>query len=200
MTTAKKYNIEIAQGKTFTRVVRWESLPLVYKEITAVGQVAPALITAVGHGCPEGWRAYVTGVVGMDEINAHVPVRGSDFHRVTVESADQVSFNDLSAADFDPYVSGGYLVYYTPVDLSGFTARMKIKDRVGGTVLESLSTASEIVIDELNCTITVTIPAADTEAYEWTRGVYDLEVVSPTGVVTALLSGTVSVSKEVTTS
>jgi len=35
-------------------------------------------------------------------------------------------------------VSGGYVVYYTPVNLVGYTARMTIKDKIGGTVLATL--------------------------------------------------------------
>ena len=48
-------------------------------------------------------------------------------------------------------------------------------------------------------TITLTIEATATDDFAWTKGVYDLEMISATGKVTAILSGRVSVSKEVTT-
>ena len=42
-------------------------------------------------------------------------------------------------------------------------------------------------------------PLMATEAMAWTSGAYDLELVSPGGVVTALLEGAVQVSSEITT-
>ena len=47
--------------------------------------------------------------------------------------------------------------------------------------------------------IEITITAEQSEAFAWTSAVYDLELVSAAGKVTALLEGAVSVSGEVTT-
>lgn len=198
--TAKRYDLKIRQGETYQRVIRWEMLPLVWKAITAISQEGPVRITAPSHGIPDGWRACVKDAGGMDEINTkNWPPRASDMHKVAVESSSVVNFNDVSSVEFDPYTEGGYLVYYTPVPLTGYSARMKIKDRIGGTVLAELISPTDITIDEVNFTIGYVIDAAASELWTFTRGVYDFEVVSPTGVVTALLSGTVTVTKEVTT-
>lgn len=197
---ARRLNLVVRQGETFQRVVRWEMLPLIYKAITGIANNAPVQITAPSHGIPDGWRAVVKDAGGMDEINVrNWPARSSDFHRVAVESSSVINFNDVSAVNFDPYTSGGYIVYYTPVPLIGFSARMKIRDRVGGTELVSLVSPGDIAIDTALSTITVTIAAAASELFAWTKGVYDLEMVSDTGVVTAILSGSVNVTKEVTT-
>ena len=56
-----------------------------------------------------------------------------------------------------------------------------------------------IAIDNAAKTITLTISAEDTEAIDWTSGVYDLEMISDTDEVTAILTGRVSVSQEITT-
>lgn len=198
--TAKRYDLKIRQGETFKRVIRWETLPLVWKAITAISQTGPARVTSAGHAIPDGWKACVKDAGGMDEINTkNWPPRATDMHKVAVESSSVVNFNDVSSVEFDPYTSGGYLVYYTPVPLTGYTARMKIKDRIGGTVLAELVSPTDITLDTANFTITLIIAAAASELWSFTRGVYDFEVVSPTGVVTALLSGTVTVTKEVTT-
>jgi hypothetical protein len=77
---------------------------------------------------------------------------------------------------------------------------MSIKDKVGGTELMSLTTEnSRISVDDAGKIITLTISADDTEVIEFSKGVYDLELVSPTGIVTTLLAGAVSVTSEVTT-
>lgn len=139
---------------------------------------------------------------GMRQINAkQIPPRPSEMHKVTVTSSSQLNFNDVDSSQFTAYTSGGFLVSYTPVSLSGFSARMKIRATVEATeVLESLVSPGDIVLDNTNHTITVTISAADTAAYTFSTGVYDLELVSgdATPVVTRLLSGTVTVVPEVT--
>jgi len=203
---AQSLDLVIEQGKTFSRVIRWESSVRAWKAITAIGNVAPMLVTAVGHGMPDGWRAAITDVVGMIDANAgHNPPWDSELKPATYVGVDQVSFDDVSAAGFDAYVSGGYLFYYVPVSLATMTARMKIKDQIGGTVLVSLVTpavsGSGFTIDDTNKTITLSISATDTAAFTWTEGVYDLEMVdSSDGSVVAILSGSVTVTDEVTTS
>lgn len=198
---ATKLNLTIVQGNTFSQVVRWESVPFVFKPITDISRSAPAVITAAAHGVPDGWRVAVVSAGGMSKINAtHYPVRGSDLRTATVVSSDTLAIHEINSTAYTAYTSGGYLVYYTPVSLSGYTARMTIKDRVGGTALATLTSGTgEIVLDNTNKTITATISAALTAAYAWASGVYDLELESGDGVVTTLLRGTVTVTEEVTT-
>lgn len=199
---AKKQNLTIRQGETFLRVIRWETPPFIYKPITAITKSAPVSITAVGHGLASGWRAVVVSVVGMDEINAHhTPPRDHEFRPVTVTDANTVTINTLNSSEFDTYVSGGYLQFYTPVDMTSYTARMTIKNKVGGTVLMSLTSGApdnRIAIDNALHTITITISASDTAAATWKTGVYDLEMVAPSGVVTTIFTGNIIVTQEVT--
>ena len=193
----------IQQGRTFSLALRWESPPIIYRPITAIAQTAPARLTVPTHGVPDGWRVAITNVKGMTEINAEAnKLTSRDYHQATVVDANTLDINDINASGFKPYTSGGYIQFNTPVDLTGFTARMSIKDRVGGTELLSLTTAnSRIAIDATAKVITLTISAEDTAALTFTTGVYDLEMVSGAtpAVVTALLSGRVTVTKEVTT-
>jgi hypothetical protein len=203
---ADSKDLQLVQGKTFSLVLRWETEPVIFKPITAIQQVAPVQMTVTGHGIPDGWRCAVTNVKGMTEINAEAnKVKASDYNPVTVIDANTVEINAINAAGFKAYSSGGYLQYNTPVDLTGYTARMQIKDKVGGTVLASSLVGDAqlniitLTIDAAAKTITLLISATDTAAIAWRKGVFELEMVSATGVVTAILTGTVAVSKEVTT-
>ncbi|WP_025915516.1 hypothetical protein [Herminiimonas sp. CN] len=193
-------DLSIRQGATYRHIVRWETQLIAYKPITDVTQTAPVVVTATGHGIPDGWKAAVVSVKGMTQINAATPPKKADYRPVTVLSADSIALNDVNAASFAPYASGGYLRFYTPADLAGFTARMSIKDRIGGTELISLTDANaRIVLDDAAKTITLLLSATDTASFAWANGVYDLELVSVAGEVTTLLSGAVSIIKEVTT-
>ena len=209
---AARKDIDILQGKTFTLVLRWETEPVISKPITAISLAAGApRLTVPAHGAPNGWRCAVTRVGGMKQINAeNYPPSDTDFRPATVIDANTIEFNgvtpcDDSGKEWPAYTSGGFIQYNTPVDLTGYTARMEIKDKIGGTLLASADSADtpldilDIAIDTTGKTITLTISATDTAEIAWKRGVYDLEMVSSSGVVTAILTGSVNVTREVTT-
>lgn len=203
MATPKKVDLKVYKGRTFKFVLRWEIEPIIYKAVTAIQQSAPIRLTVPAHGLTTGWYAAVTDVKGMTQINAESNnVKDADFRRVTRVDADTIEFNDISAASFSTYKSGGVVRYYTPASLVGYTARMDIKDKVNGAVLLGTSTTDVVIdLDDATHTISVTIPAIGTDdTFTATTGVYDLEVVSGLGEVECLVSGTVTFISEVTTS
>lgn len=189
------------QGKTFSKILRWESPPIIYRPITNIQQVAPARITCPSHGVPNGWRVAIVSVKGMTQINAaSTPPKDKDYVKATVVDANTLELNTVNAADFKPYSSGGYVQFNTPTSLVGIAARMTIKDKVGGTTLLSLTSANgRIILDDAAKTIRLLISAEDTAALTWKKGVYDLEMVSTDNTVIKLVSGTVTVEREVTT-
>jgi hypothetical protein len=86
-----------------------------------------------------------------------------------------------------------------PVDLTGYTAALQIRAyALAPTILYDAS--SNLVLGGIAGTITLTIPASVTATFGWWQGVYDLLLISSSGVVTRLLAGTVTVSAQVTIS
>ena len=197
---AIKYDLTIRRGETFIRTVRWASAPYVFKPITGITQAAPAVVTATAHGVPDGWRVAVVSVKGMTQINAQsTPPRDSEYYKAKVLTANTLQLDGVNAADFKPYTSGGYLQFATPVDMTGYTARMQIRDKVGGTLLLTLTSANGgLTIDTTKSSVTITISATATAGFIWNRGVYDLEMVSADGRVTTIVEGSVKVTPEVT--
>ena len=195
----------IRQGETFNHVIMWATSEMVYKPISAIPSVAPLRLTVVSHELVTDVPVAVTAVKGMVELNAEVDEDGtvdeSAYVPATRIDQDTIELNSVNGAGFKPYVSGGYIQYRKPVDLSSYpTARMTIKDRVGGTVLMELTSATgDIVISNTTKKITVVISDEDTAAITWKRGVYDLEVEAYDGTVVRLDWGTVEVSREITT-
>jgi hypothetical protein len=88
----------------------------------------------------------------------------------------------------------------TPIDLTGYTARMQVREKVSSTAtLLSLTTENGgIALGGAAGTIAVTAAATLTDDITTKRGVYDLELVSSGGVVTRLIEGCVTISPEVT--
>lgn len=87
------------------------------------------------------------------------------------------------------------------MDLTGYTARMKIKTDIDDTVaqLEVDTTSGELAIDNDPTTgeITLTLSAAQTDAIT-TDCVYDIEIESSGGEVTKILKGKFKLYETVT--
>ena len=87
------------------------------------------------------------------------------------------------------------------INITGFTARMHIRERLeSATTLMELTTENGriVIVNAVEGEIRLYITAADSTLISWAAGVYDLEMVSPSGEVTRLIEGKVTVSKEVT--
>lgn len=100
------------------------------------------------------------------------------------------------------------------IDLTGYTGRMQLKDKIGGsTTYITLSSSLNADGTGLNFsgsnglnpptsgTIGIFISANSSSALDFNKAVYDLEIISGSTypVVTRLLQGTVTLDKEVTT-
>ena len=88
-------------------------------------------------------------------------------------------------------------------DLTGYSARMKVKESPGDTVaLLSLTSPSSggqgIDLGTTNGQIRIRIPAAVTAALSFYVAYYDLEIVAGTGEVTRVMQGQCILSREVT--
>lgn len=86
------------------------------------------------------------------------------------------------------------------INLTGYSAKMQIRKTVTSIdpLVELSTTNSKISLGTTNGTITLILSAADTADFDWTSGVYDLELTSADGVVTRLIQGTITVSRGVT--
>lgn len=193
--------LHIVQGKTFRLTFSGlGTKPFIYKAITAITRAAPVRITATGHGLISGWPVAVVSVKGMREINADKPLRECDFHIATVIDANTIELNAVNSSDFGAYTSGGYLQFFTAIDLTGAQAAMTIRNRVGGTALVELSSATTGgTVDAVAKTITFEIDADTAAAYTWKAGVHESELKLADETVRALAYGSVEVDPEVVT-
>lgn len=87
-----------------------------------------------------------------------------------------------------------------PVNLTGYTARMQLRETYTSAtpIFDLTSAGGAIVLGGALGTIVVTASATITGAITIKRGVYDLELTSPLGVVTRLIEGTAYITPEVT--
>jgi len=196
MVAPVKINFKVYQGSTFRETLRWESATKNYLPIVNITKTAPVVVTTgvTPTGLPVGWRAKISGVGGMKEINT-----GDSYLTVTSKNGDAITFNEINATGYTTYTTGGILEYNTPVNLTGYTARMQIRPTVdSATVLTTLTTENGgITINTIDASITLNITATATAVYTWQTAVYGLELVIGTDVV-PFANGTLTLVKEVT--
>lgn len=180
-------------GETFHPTLRWALSTITSVPVTGVSQAAPVVVTAPGHGLPNGWPAALVGVQGMTQINAtRYPPKGEDWHKGTVMSASQVQFNDVSSTDFPAYTAGGFLVFNTPAPLAGVSAVMSIYDTADHSdapIATLMTSNSGILVDPVAMTLT---PYMQTAGLTWQVGYYKLDVTDASGAITELMRGTIT--------
>lgn len=196
MSQPLKQNFKVIQGNTFREVFRWEnSSKKVYKPIIGITQAAPCVVTSTGHGVPDGWRVKITNVGGMTEINST-----ENYLIATKLDANSLEFNSINSVGYKAYTSEGIIEYNEPINLTGYTARMQIREKIDSTtVIDELTTENGgIILDTTDFGIVIEIGAIKTTTYTFNSAVYSLEMVSPTGVVTTIVTGTLTLIKEIT--
>jgi hypothetical protein len=194
MTTPVKVNFKIYQGSTFEEILRWASGTKAYRNISSISRSAPCVINCLNHGMPKDWRFKVTNVAGMKEINSD-----SIYYIANEITSDAITINSLNSLNYSSYTSGGIVEYMVPVSLTGYTARMQLRQKVSSeeVILELNTSNGGIELDPVASTIKLHISADQTQELNFSSCVYSLEMVK-SGRVTQLISGSMSLEKEVT--
>ena len=87
----------------------------------------------------------------------------------------------------------------TPIDISSYSGRMKVrKSKSSPEEYLSLATGGRGLSLQANGEIEITIPASTSAKIPAGNYKYDLEIVSPAGVVTRVIEGDFKVSGEIT--
>lgn len=85
-------------------------------------------------------------------------------------------------------------------NLTGYDARMQIRSTVttATTLYELTVSNGRIELNAIAGQLRLNIPSAVTAAMTWRSGVYDLEIISGTSIVTRIMQGNATLSLEVT--
>lgn len=180
--------LQATQGKTFYTEFQWAQSTFTYKSISAMTNAAPISITATSHGMPDNWLFAISAASGLTELNASEdPPVDDDWYLGTVVDANTITINSVNGALLSTYTSGGYIQYRTPVSLSGYDARVEIRDEIGGTLLWSgNSVDGEMTVNNSTKVISLRIPPADTAAFDEGRYLIEVEMYDGTDVYTLL--------------
>jgi hypothetical protein len=82
-----------------------------------------------------------------------------------------------------------------PVDLTGCTARMQVRDRSDVLILDC---TPYLALDELAGTVSVLVPASETELFPVAKNQFDIELTFPDGTVQSTETMILRVIEDVT--
>lgn len=113
-------------------------------------------------------------------------------------TAGKFNFVMEQGADFKWGIVWKVAPSLTPVILSGYRARMQIRQIPGAEILLELTTENGRIALRDNGLVEIRTVARDTAALDFHRAKYDLELISAGGEVTRLLEGSMKLKKEIT--
>jgi len=193
---ASKLNITIEQGATYSLGFNWYGAGKLCKLIEDLTPGCPTLITITSHGLPSTspTPVYISHVQGAKRANT-----GGSPVKATWVDANSF-YVDADTVGQDYTANTGLVTWYAPTDLTGYSARMHIRENIEDTttIADLTSVGGDITLSSTDGRIEVTIADDVTAAYDFDEAVYDLEVEDSGGKTTRLLYGTVTLSKEVT--
>jgi hypothetical protein len=118
----------------------------------------------------------------------------------------------MSAGRYDFKIKQGNpfskIMYYTdkdnnPLNLTGYKAKMQIRDKPSGKIYSTLTTENgKIIITPLEGKIELLIPMLETKTFEFCKAVYDLDIYTELNgeidYIDTILEGIVVIEKEIT--
>jgi len=196
MSCVSTLDLCVIQGATFIKALNWYGGGKVCKMVEALVPGCPTLITITAHGLPSvsDTPVFIKHVKGAKNANT------TDDKPVVATYVDVDSFYvDADTVSQIYTANTGLVTYFAPKDLTGYTARMQIRESIDDAteILELLS-PTDINISIADARITITIADEVTETFTFDSAVYDLELESSAGEVTRLIEGKIALDKEVT--
>lgn len=142
----------VRKGETFIERLRWGVAPFRYVAISAITQPIPLRMTVTDHQLPDRWPVIIVG---------HPSFSSAKVRSVTVVDANTVEFQ-IDGSALGAYAGGAFLVSPTPMNMSGYAARMDIKENKTDLVpLLSLASGGQgIIVDDNDKFIEISLTAA----------------------------------------
>lgn len=189
-------NFTIKQGASLSLPFYWYDGEQIVKPITELVLGYPTVATAVAHGLPvDQIPVQIVTCTGTTSANT---APGKTVYALKL-SDDTFSLPTVNTSGGRAYTGGGYVVYRAPKDITGYTARLQLRQtKASGIILlDCTSVAGELVIGDEEGKTTLVLDATATGALTFATALYQLELTSSLGVVTRLAGGTVTLDTEV---
>ena len=191
------FPLDIIAGATFSNKFHWYAGGKFMAPIEEIIVGYPTIIKVTAHGLPtiSDTPVILSGIDGAKILNS-VELGIEEAAWLDVDHFEM----PVSTVKDCWEVGSGELTYFKPTDITGYTARMQIKERWQSdiVILELTTENGGIILTVEDAGIQLTIVPAATEALKFKKGVYDVKMISPGTEVTRVFEGSVLVHRETT--
>lgn len=191
-----KYDIEVNPGKTFNRTFFFAGGTVIYREILEILNRTPLTLSIQPHNLAgDVWPLKIESVKCPFEMNTPDIIMGN------LLTDEMIQINGVNASRWKDYTGGGYIAFQEQIDLTEWTFRGQIRDKVGGNLLFSWSSDGSVdgIIEKDISKFTLKLSPEQTEAFTFTRAVYDIEAINLLGEVYPIINtSTITIKEDVT--
>lgn len=146
-----------------------------------------------------------TNPAGAPSVFSLVPVAktASDayaaYQSALATAGNNIQLNQVNSLTYTTYTNGGVVEFNQPIGLTGFAARMQIRESVdSSTVIHEATTQNnQIVLDDVNKVIQITLLGNVTQNFTFSTAVYSLELYNGNNVI-PFINGNITLVQEVT--
>jgi hypothetical protein len=191
------FDLDMQQGSDWAAGFNWYGGGKFMAPIEEIDPGYPTKIRVTGHLLPSisDTPVILSGVQGMEILNS----KRTGIELCTRIDDDYFSV-PISTVAQEWLLGTGEITYYRPTDITGYTARCHFRKRWHDPnfIKELTSANGRILLTVEDAGIQLQLTAEDTAAFTFDKCVFDVEMVSPLGVVIPACKGTITLGKEIT--
>ncbi|MBW2647546.1 MAG: hypothetical protein JRE23_15505 [Deltaproteobacteria bacterium] len=194
-----QFRLHIEQGVNFEHGFQWLAGGIFMAPIEYIETGYPTVLEVTSHGLNtlSSHPVIISGVEGCEALNS------SDTDIALCTRIDDDHFSVPQSSVNKTWEEGsGEITYHIPTDITDYTCRCVIrKNWFSSTVIHELTTENDgIVLTVADGGIQLLIPKVATAAFNFTYGVYDVDMIAPSGYESRVFKGPVTLHREISTS
>ena len=196
-----RFDLDMEQGATFNYTFHWYAGGKFMAPIEEITVGYPTRIKVTAHGLPSvsDTPVILSGIITDGKDGSILNSHDTGIEEAIYIDADYFDMPQSTVGQ-EWCKGSGELTYHTPSDITGFTARMHIREKWHSItpIVELTTENGGITLTVEDASIELTLLPAATALYTFNKAVYDIELISPGGEVTRIIEGTITLYKEVT--
>lgn len=189
------YNdLKLQDSQTFNVTRPWANMSTqaAYQYITSQSQITPPI--------PSNYISTLNAVnVAYSNWQNAITANQATIAAAQAAQANKIEINQVNSLGYTAYTSGGVVEFNQPIPLTGLAARMQIRESVDSTTVihEATTQNNQIVLDNTNKTIQITLLGNVTQNFNFATAVYSLELYNGNNVI-PFINGNITLVQEVT--
>lgn len=191
------FHLPMAQGTDWATTFNWYGGGKFLAPIEEIDPGYPTRIRVTSHLLPtvSSTPIIISGVIGMEILNS----KDTGVELCDREDADYFTV-PISTVAKEWVLGTGEITYWQPTNITSYTARCHLRKKwYSTTYLQELTTENGgIVLTANDASIQLQLTAVQTAALDFDTCYFQVEMISPGGIVARVAQGSITMDREIT--